>query len=253
MRLEGKSVLLTGATGLIGRELAEALAKEGARLTLTAVNEAKARRLAEELTARHGVNARGVSLDLADSAAVAGFAGTMTGAGVDIIIHCARSVEHLGTEEGVPPWTNWVREYEIDVVGPYQLTMALKDSLAKCGAGSVIFISSIYGLAAVDPTIYPDPSWVAPPHYGVAKAAQLHLTRELAVRLAPSIRVNAVAFGGVGGRLDDAFTKNYAAGCPSGRMLTPADLAEPVLFLASAGASGVTGHTLVVDGGRTIW
>ena len=217
MRLEGKSVLLTGATGLVGRELAEALAKEGALLTLTARDGEKARAQAEDLAGRYGGAPRGVALDLADEKQVAAFPANLDGHGVDIVIHCARSVAHLGTDEGIPPWANWVREYEIDVVGPYLLTMALKESLAARGSGAVIIISSIYGMSAVDPSIYPDRSWAAPPHYGVAKAAQLHLTRELAVRLAPSIRVNAVAYGGVGGRLDDAFSKNYSARCPARR------------------------------------
>jgi NAD(P)-dependent dehydrogenase (short-subunit alcohol dehydrogenase family) len=79
------------------------------------------------------------------------------------------------------------------------------------------------------------------------------LTKELAVRLAGRhIRVNAISFGGVEGRVNEAFKARYAQFCPLGRMLNDNDLAGPVEFLATPASSGVTGHNLVVDGGWTI-
>jgi NAD(P)-dependent dehydrogenase (short-subunit alcohol dehydrogenase family) len=91
-------------------------------------------------------------------------------------------------------------------------------------------------------------------HYGVSKAGLGHLTKELAVRFADQdIRVNCVAFGGVEGRVDENFKNRYSLLCPMGRMLNEGDLAGPVDLLLSSASSAITGHTLIVDGGWSLW
>jgi hypothetical protein len=146
-----------------------------------------------------------------------------------------------------------MNEFQLSVVVAYELTMGL---LAEETAvlENVINISSIYGIVASNQHLYLEPKKQTPIHYGVCKAAMIHLTKELAVRLAPDyIRVNAISYGGIEGRVSGDFLERYAALCPQGRMLTSEDIAEPALFLASVGASGVTGHNLVVDGGWSVW
>ena len=94
----------------------------------------------------------------------------------------------------------------------------------------------------------------SPLHYSVAKAAQVQLTRELAVRLAPKgIRVNGICFGGVEGRADEAFVDRYRQLCPAGRMLRDDEVVGPVDYLVSDASSGMTGHNMMVDGGWTTW
>ena len=91
-------------------------------------------------------------------------------------------------------------------------------------------------------------------NYGVTKAALIHLTKELAVRLAPrGISVNAVSYGGVEGRVDGGFRERYGRLCPTGRMLDDSQVFGAVKFLCSSDSSGMTGHNLIVDGGWTIW
>jgi NAD(P)-dependent dehydrogenase (short-subunit alcohol dehydrogenase family) len=112
--------------------------------------------------------------------------------------------------------------------------------------GSVINMSSTGGLA-VAPFIG---------HYDVTKAALIHLTRTLAVELAPSVRVNAIAPGLVKTDFARALWEPDEAAAarlmPLGRLGEPEDIANAALFLASDLASWITGHTLVVDGGSLL-
>ena len=90
--------------------------------------------------------------------------------------------------------------------------------------------------------------------YGISKAAQIHLVKELAVRLSEeNIRVNSVSFAGIEGRVNSKFKKRYNSMCPAGRMLKTKEIFEPIWFLACDHSSGATGHNLVIDGGWRIW
>jgi NAD(P)-dependent dehydrogenase (short-subunit alcohol dehydrogenase family) len=172
----------------------------------------------------------------------------------DCLVNNARSLNFLSVDkDGLVSRKNFINEYLLDVVVPYELTMALvnqKNSKLR----KVLNIGSQYGTVAANPHLYTDPAKQSPLHYGVAKSALAHLTKELAVRLAvKEIKVNCVAFGGVEGRVDDAFKQRYAKLCPMGRMLRDDEVVGPVEMLLSDKCSGITGHILAVDGGWSIW
>jgi NAD(P)-dependent dehydrogenase (short-subunit alcohol dehydrogenase family) len=136
---------------------------------------------------------------------------------------------------------------------PYELTMELVEAQGSA-LRRIVNIGSMYGLVAANPSLYTDPVRQSPIHYGVAKAALTHLTKELAVRLAGrGIDVNCVAYGGVEGRVDEAFKARYGKLCPKGRMLREDEIAGPVAWLLSDNCSGMTGQTLAVDGGWSVW
>ena len=137
--------------------------------------------------------------------------------------------------------SSWV-EYLLDVVAPYELTMALVQQ-ENSRLQKVVNIGSQYGTVAANPNLYTEPLKQSPLHYGIAKAALAHLTKELAVRLANrEIQVNCIAFGGVEGRVDEAFKERYAKLCPIGRMLRDDEVVGPVDMLLSDKCSGITGH-----------
>lgn len=143
-------------------------------------------------------------------------------------------------------------ELELAVVAPYELTMELANH-PEHKLINVINVGSQYGVVTPNLNLYKDE---VPPsiNYGVAKAALSHLTKELAVRLAgQGIRVNAVALGGLEGRMSDDFKSRYSALSPTGRMLTVREAIGPFEFLTSELSKSVTGHTLVADGGWTLW
>ncbi|NMC43495.1 MAG: SDR family oxidoreductase [candidate division Zixibacteria bacterium] len=169
------------------------------------------------------------------------------------LVNNARDLDHLKLDDrGRPSRAGWLGEYTLDVVAAYELSMALTEQPGS-KLETIINISSMNGVVVPTLQLYDDAPRQSPLHYGVAKAALIHLSKELAVRLADRhIRVNTISYGGVEGRVNEEFKKRYAQFCPLGRMLTDDDLAGPVEFLATPASSGVTGHNLVVDGGWTI-
>jgi len=169
------------------------------------------------------------------------------------IIHNARSLNFLKMEEDKTISSeNFSGEFYMDVVFPYQLSMAVKNQMTH-KLENIVFISSMYGVVAPTPALYDDFENSSAIHYGVSKAAQIHLTKELAVRLAPAIRVNCVSFGGVKGRTDKNFENRYKNLTPQERMLDEEDVIGPVNFLISKSSKDMTGQNLKVDGGWTIW
>ena len=91
------------------------------------------------------------------------------------------------------------------------------------------------------------------PGYSVSKAGVINLTKFLATHLAPSIRVNCIAPGGVKHNQDSNFIKKYSKHTPLGRMMNKNELNSLVEFLVSKDSSYVTGAVMVIDGGWTIW
>lgn len=169
------------------------------------------------------------------------------------LVNNARNLDHLKLDDrGRPSRAGWLGEYTLDVVAAYELSMALTEQPGS-KLETIVNISSMNGVVVPTLQLYDDAPRQSPLHYGVAKAALIHLSKELAVRLADRhIRVNTISYGGVEGRVNEEFKKRYAQFCPLGRMLVDDDLAGPVEFLATPASSGVTGHNLVVDGGWTI-
>ncbi|UZH55515.1 SDR family oxidoreductase [Salinimicrobium tongyeongense] len=171
---------------------------------------------------------------------------------IEHIIHNARSLDYIKIEDDYSiSEENFAGEFHMDVIFPYKLTLEILkvDRALK----NIIFISSIYGVVAPSPSLYEDFQSSSPIHYGVSKAAQIHLVKELAVRLGPEIRVNCISFGGIKGRTNKDFEERYKALNPMNNMLKEEDVKGPVEFLISDKAKDMTGQNLIVDGGWTIW
>jgi NAD(P)-dependent dehydrogenase (short-subunit alcohol dehydrogenase family) len=242
--LTGRTAIVTGASRGIGLAVAAALADSGASVVLTSRNrdaaEAAAASLGSERVAGYGANA-------ADEHAAAGcveFALERFGS-VDILVNNA------GTNPAFGPvldqdHARFAKTLDTNVWAPILWTrLAWRAWMAEHG-GAVINTASLGGLT-VSPRLG---------IYNVTKAALIHLTRQLALELAPTVRVNALAPGVVRTRLSEALWKqdedHVAALTPLGRIGTPADVAGAVAFLASDRASWITGETLVIDGGQLL-
>lgn len=246
------TVLLTGATGLIGSAITAALLERGDTVVYTTTSAAKVAQMSEKFAA-NDERLVGIVCDLTAENATAGLVAAIAARGlkVNYFVSNARSLKNVMIKD----WrevtrAQWQGEFALDVIASYELTMALV--AAGMPLAGVVNVASMYGLVGYNDYLCEGSSAIAI-NYGVAKAALIQLTRELAVRLAPTVRVNAISYGGVAGRADDAFQARYARVCPSREMLAPEETAGHVLYLCSDASRGMTGANLVVDGGFTAW
>ena len=242
------AILITGGTGKIGSKLVEHFHAQGRTVVFTSRSDEN---IAKTIAGRERLH--GIKVDFTRESAAEEVVAALDrlGLGVSALVNNARDLAALGVEDdGTVPGANWLAEYRIDVVLPYQLTLALakKGTLRK-----VVNVSSMYGMNAFNPHLYEGP-FRPPLQYACAKAALIHLTKCLAVQFAPQkIAVNCVTYGGVEGRVDDNFKKRYAALCPMERMMKDDETVGSVDFLLSDKAAYITGQNIVVDGGWGIW
>jgi NAD(P)-dependent dehydrogenase (short-subunit alcohol dehydrogenase family) len=250
-----RTILITGGSGKFGKSIVNYFLAAGDRVLTTCRTTDSLDRLTNEYKNFREV-LKVFKVNLTDDNSVADLLEQLDYLNIqpNCLVNNARSLNFLSVgQDGLISRSNFTNEYLLDVVVPYELTMALvhqKNSQLR----KVVNIGSQYGIVAANPNLYTDPVKQSPLHYGVAKAALGHLTKELAVRLASKeIQVNCIAFGGVEGRVDNAFKERYAKLCPMGRMLRDDEIVGPVDMLLSDKCSAITGHVLAVDGGWTIW
>ena len=255
--LQGRVALLTGAAGHLGPALAEGLATAGAHVILAGRRAQALADLQATLVARK-LRASTLTMDVTDQKSTSdGLASIEATHGrLHVLVNNAYAG---GAGAVVDSSDEAFREaYEVAVVGAFRLVrdgLSLLQAGRKDGDAAVVNIASMYGTVSPDPTIYglTPPN---PPFYGAAKGALLQLTRYLAVWLGPQgIRVNAISPGPFPRptveERDPAFAAALTRKVPLGRLGKPSDLASGLVFLASPGASFVTGINLPVDGGWT--
>lgn len=256
MKKESKTVFITGGTGLIGYELVKDLQAAGFNVCFSSRNDEKIKLIEAQLNTGAGVPfVRGIKVNFLDHPLKTLHAFFKeNNIKPNVLINNVRDINYLKVDRnGVTDYNIFLSELELGVIIPYQLSMSLAcESVYKLE--NIINISSIYGVVPPNDSLYVDGYHSSPIQYGVAKAGLIHLTKELAVRLAHiNIRVNSISFGGVEGRSDEEFKMRYSRLTPMNRMLSKSEVSGPVKFLISDASSGMTGHNLVYDGGFTIW
>ncbi|WP_316346927.1 SDR family oxidoreductase [Desulfuromonas acetoxidans] len=250
-----KVLLITGGSGKLGQNLISHFLRKGDTVVFTASSTQSIEMVRENF---RDINKRlfGIAQDFTQKDFAANILHQLNAQGLqpDGLVNNARSLSFLKMEDdGTVNRENFLNEYLVDVVAPYELTMALAQAPGS-RLRRVVNIGSQYGTVAANPALYDDHARQSPIHYSVAKAALAHLTRELAVRLAlDDIQVNCVAFGGFEGRVDEQFKERYQKLAPLGRMLRNEEVAGPVDYLLSDMSSGMTGQVVSVDGGWSIW
>ncbi len=252
-----KTILITGGTGVIGKKLVEHFFNKNYNIIFTAKENNETKELIESIKTKNCNNQLlGIALDLTKEKSYETILKKIEQNNLypNFLINCARNISFLKVDnDGFAKRNEWLGELTLDVIVPYELSIKLAYQ-KNSNLESIINISSIYGVVPPNPIIYKNPKTESPIQYGVAKAAQIHLTKELSIRLAEkNIKVNTISFGGIKGRANKDFVERYSKLCPLKKMLDQSEVIGSVDFLVSSHSSSITGHNLVVDGGWTVW
>lgn len=265
--MKGRTVLVTGGGGLLGRQFALALAQAGADVMLADLAYEAAADQAEVIRAE-GLSAAALAVDVVDPESTREMVQqTLARFGrLDVLINSAALDPKFDPQHQSEQAANafetysleaWRKALDVNLTGMFLASQAAVQPMLAQSQGVIINICSTYGLNGPDQRIYSRPDSTQsykPVYYSVTKAGVLGFTRYLAAYYAgKNIRVNALTPGGVYNQHDEVFVKAYSAKTILGRMANLDEMSAAMLFLASDASSYMTGANLIVDGGWTAW
>jgi 3-oxoacyl-[acyl-carrier protein] reductase len=247
MDLKGTVALVTGGNGGLGQRICHALAQEGAHIAIMyARSRDQAESVAGELASLYHINAQAFACDITDGAAVDRLVGEVTQAfgRLDILVNDAaynHAIPFADLDNLTPEV--WQRIMATNLTGPMLLTKAVAPHMKAQGRGRIVNISSVAGLSPMGSSIA----------YAVSKAGLIHLTRCMAVALAPETLVNCVAPGLLDGtrataNLRSEQIQNSAASSLLKKPADKDDCADMVVTMCCT--ETMTGQTVVIDSGR---
>jgi len=264
-RLDGQIAVVTGACGKLGSIWIEALVDAGAQVAALELPGAPASPAFRALEQRASHQVQRLDCDITNRQSIMAAAAAVderigpasvlvNNAGVD------QPPDSAGARARIEdlPIDQFSRMLDVNLIGTFQVTQVFGSAMAQRRRGSVINIGSLYASVSPDQRFYDhlpgDLPFLKSPAYGASKAAVVNMTKYFSTLWgADGVRVNTLSPGGVAGGQDDAFKQKYGSRVPLGRMAEAEDLTGPLVFLASAASSYVTGHELRVDGGFTAW
>lgn len=258
--LKDRIAIVTGGMGQLGAEYVGALARAGARVAVYDIQE-QPNDVLKGLVKRYPVLF--FAVDITNRKGLAEATERLESAwGAPTILVNNAAVDFPPQASGETfedaSVSQWRQVLEVNLTGVFLCCQVIGGRMARAGGGSIINISSVYGLVSPDQRIYESPrkgeSFIKPAAYGVSKSGLANLTRYLATYWADrNVRVNALSLGGVFNNQEEWFVTNYSKRTPIGRMARQDEYNGAVLFLASNASSYMTGANLVIDGGWTAW
>lgn len=260
MALDGRTAVVTGGAGPLGSVLSSTLAELGARVVVVDRDEDASKATAGTLPEVSAGPHLGIGADLMEADVASRIVGEVerVAGALDIIVNNAAFTGTSGVPGYAVPFENQTDEAflaagQLNLLAPFSLVRTALPLLRASTHGSVINVSSIYGLVGPNMRLYDGTTMGNPAAYGATKGGIAQLTRYLATVMAPDIRVNAIAPGGIARGQDDEFVKRYEALTPLGRMGAEDDMRGAVAWLAGDAAAYVTGQVIAIDGGWTAW
>jgi NAD(P)-dependent dehydrogenase (short-subunit alcohol dehydrogenase family) len=265
--VEEKVVVITGGMGQLGQQFAYTLANRGAKVAIfDIVKAANITRSGNEIQVIDQ-NISFHDVDITDRASIESGLheviaqwglpyGLINNAAIDT--PPGGPIEDSGPFETFPD-QSWEKVMQVNVKGTFHCCQLIGGAMAEQGRGSIINISSIYGLVSPDQRLYEyrrreGHPFFKPAAYSVSKSAILNLTRYLATYWSDQgVRVNTLTLGGVFNNQHHEFLKQYCARVPLGRMAREDEYNGAVIFLLSEASSYMTGSNLIIDGGWTAW
>jgi len=235
LKLQGKKIAVTGASGFLGKHICNILKENYVRI------------IPIDIFGKNDIN----KVDISDIEQLREFSkqiysyGRVDGYLDGLINNAAVSFkgEHITTKE-------FAKTIEVNIQGTNNCISAFEDLFSP--NASIVNIASVYGVITPDFSIYDNDSELySSAAYGASKAAVIQLTKYHAKRLAP-VRVNSVSPGGIFDDHSKEFVDKYSSRVPIKRMADPQEIVNAMVFLLSDMSSYITGHNLIVDGGLTI-
>jgi NAD(P)-dependent dehydrogenase (short-subunit alcohol dehydrogenase family) len=261
--LKGKTAIVTGGCGLLGKNHCEALAEAGAIVIVADVDETASQNFAKQLGNAH----TGIGLDVSNDLSVMEAKEIILEryGKIDVLVNNA-AINDMFENPTVAlelskfenyPLNLWKKSIDVNVTGVFLCSQIFGSVMTEAGSGSIINIASTYAITAPDQKLYQneklEQTFYKSAAYPTTKGAVLSFTKFLAAYWGnKGIRVNALSPGGVENGQDDFFIKNYGSRTLLGRMANQKDYKGAIVFLASEASSYMTGANLVVDGGWTI-
>lgn len=249
-QLDGKTAVVIGGLGLIGRSIARALADAGARVVVLDINDATGHAFVAEHPSKkiEFVHFDSTVLTPSETAVLERL----------MPFHIVVNAAYPRTADWSLPFpdapaSSWEKNVSMQLTAPCVLTTRCAELMKKNNIkGSIIMLGSTYGVVGADFGVYEGTGITCPPAYAAIKGGLVNFSRHAASYYGPvGIRVNTVCPGGIFDNHAPLFVKNYEKRTPLRRMGTPDDVAPAVVFLASDAASYITGATVMVDGGWT--
>lgn len=260
MNLKGRRALITGATGGIGKVMADTLAELGADLVLIDRPGSDLKSVTETLTQRWRTTIQYRHCDLERQDQRAELINWLIGSGgsLNVLINNAAFVGTSEMQGWAVPFEEqtidtWRRALEVNLTAAFELSKMLSPLLRNSTGANIVNIASIYASYGPDWSLYEGTAMSNPGGYAASKGGLLQLTRWLATTMAPVVRVNAISPGGVFRNQPAVFVKKYEKRTPLARMATEDDFRGAIAFLTSDLSAYVTGHNLEVDGGWGCW
>jgi|TARA_Y100000310_G_scaffold99768_1_gene97644 NAD(P)-dependent dehydrogenase (short-subunit alcohol dehydrogenase family) len=279
--LSGKTAIITGGAGLLGRVYASTLLENGAKVIALdkkinqnfVINQIKNE---FKLDQKKIKNLKLIQCDITDSKQINNIFQELSEIkNLKILVNNASLVKQVGKDNLVDSYktflemkpNDWEEFFSVDLTGTLLMSQKVIPYMQKNGGGSIINISSTYGILSPDQRLYKHfndnlsakekkmgVKIEKPIGYSISKSGILNLTRFLATKFAKdSIRVNTLTLGGVEDNNPPKFVKAYSERTPLGRMADKKEYSGPLLFLASEMSSYMTGSNLIVDGGWSAW
>ena len=243
----------------MGRMFAEVAAELGATVVLADVDK-NVEVVADQIAQRFKISCHGLVIDLADRIAVEQLPAevAIVHGRLDILINNAAFTGSSKLSGWAVPFLEqsadaWAAAMDVNLLAPFLLTQKAAPFLCKGGVGSVINVSSIYGVVAPDFRLYEGTAMGNPAAYNASKGAIIQLTRYLSTALAPEIRVNCISPGGISRGQSVTFVERYVEKVPLQRMAVEEDFKGLSQLLMSDLGSYITGQNFIVDGGLTVW
>lgn len=244
-RLKDKVIILTGASGLIGREALQHLVKNGAKVVAVDMKSfdcEAALFLTKDVTKTH-------EIDQILTTVLENFGR------IDGLVNLAypRTADWGTKFEGIP-YESWAKNVDMQLNAVFYICQKTIEIMKQQNSGSIVNIASIYGVVGNDFTLYEEYGGTSPAAYSAIKGGVINFSRYLASYYGKyNIRVNCVSPGGI---LDlknqnPSFIKRYSEKSPLKRLGNAEEIAPAISFLLSEDASFITGHNLMVDGGWT--